>query len=70
MNDCWRIFLEGLEFIFPGNEAEASNHCGHVVQCPNGHYAILRIPDGTNPRTVAGSLLCHRCKREWPTPRA
>ena len=68
MDAGWRIFLEGLEFILPDNGKEMRDYCAHVVQCPNGHYAVLRLPQKADPRATQGGLICHRCKKEWPGP--
>ncbi len=68
MSDGWRIFLEGLEFILPDNASDFRGFCGHVVQCPNGHYAVLRLPQKADPRSVSGGMICHRCRKSWPGP--
>jgi hypothetical protein len=68
MSNGWRIFLEGLEFILPTSGEDVRGFCGHVVQCPNGHYAVLRLPEKVDPRTANGDLICHRCRKTYPGP--
>ena len=58
---AWQVIVEDAPM-------DGGGRC-QVIQCPNGDFAILRLPTTIYQLAGAGgSYRCVTCKTDWPAP--